>query len=529
MMQGMMAQITQMGQLMKTMQRVATVGQQQQQGQQPPPIGGVVSRIINDISRQRPPIFEGSSEPVDIIHWIDHLEKLFEMVSCPEENRTAVAAAYYLGKSAHIWWLATRPTDGVYMWDELKNRMLDRYYPAPLREVKLSELLNSRVTEDENVLSIAEKFQALLPFATLIIRSNADKIKYFLKRLKPRMWMQLLNHHCTTLVEFIERALENELTAKELFKKPSSGGKRPKIQYEDTRGAFKKPQSIQNSLAKAPAALKPAGSSSRAVNSNTTCHNSGAPGHISPSCPKPPVQCNSCGKSGHRARYCRGGPGRTLAVPYTSAQPLAQIRAPPSSSYQTMGDNQGLCRGNQASTSGVGAAKPRVYEMRKVDDPKANMIAVDDVILGIDWMDRHDAILSIRKRMVIVTTSDGLDCVFQGDNPNRSGRVISAMKAVRLLNQGCVGFFVLYDQDHRSTSQASIFRSFRNSLTYFMRSYQVYLQLARQNSLLISSPVHIKSQLEELTEKGYVRPSASPWGAPVDLYVSVSITESLTE
>ncbi|KAL6552000.1 hypothetical protein OROGR_008154 [Orobanche gracilis] len=122
MMQGMMAKMTQMGQLMETMQRAATTGQQQQQGQQLPPNGGVISRIINDISRKRPPTFEGSSEPADIIHWIDHFEKLFEMVNCPEENRTTVAA-YYLGKSAHTWWLATRTTDGVYTWEEFKNRM----------------------------------------------------------------------------------------------------------------------------------------------------------------------------------------------------------------------------------------------------------------------------------------------------------------------------------------------------------------------------------------------------------------------
>ncbi|KAL6493242.1 hypothetical protein OROGR_033001 [Orobanche gracilis] len=102
----MMAQMTQMGQLMETMQRAATSGQQQQQ-EQPPPNGGVVNRIINDISRQRPPTFEGSSEPADIIHWIDHFEKLFEMVNCPAENHTTVAA-YYLSKGAHTWWLATR-------------------------------------------------------------------------------------------------------------------------------------------------------------------------------------------------------------------------------------------------------------------------------------------------------------------------------------------------------------------------------------------------------------------------------------
>ncbi|KAL6560864.1 hypothetical protein OROHE_006041 [Orobanche hederae] len=57
-MQGMMAQMTQMANLMVTMQN--------QQAPPPPRQERDASTIINDISHQRPPPFEGSSEPADI-------------------------------------------------------------------------------------------------------------------------------------------------------------------------------------------------------------------------------------------------------------------------------------------------------------------------------------------------------------------------------------------------------------------------------------------------------------------------------
>ncbi|KAL6586226.1 hypothetical protein OROMI_002870 [Orobanche minor] len=329
------------------------------------------------------------------------------MVDCPKENRVSVAA-YYLSKSAHTWWLSVRPADGAYTWEEFKNLMLDRYYPGPLREAKLSELLNPEPSKDDDVLTIAEKFQALLPFSTLILRSEVDKIKYFLKRLKPCMRMQLLNHNCMMLAEIIEKVHDNDLTAKEISKKqPQSSNKRFKNQNQTdgNRGVFKKPQSVQNTSGWAPMPSKPAGSYSRAANSSIICHNYRESGHNRYNCSRPAMTCNNCGVAGHRAKFCRGGPGHISAASHVPTQHVFQSKAPSFAFYQTTGANRGMGRGNQVGVYGSGTAKPRVYEMKKADNLDANMI------LEID------------------------------DNPSRCGRIINAVKAVNLFNQGCVVYW----------------------------------------------------------------------------------------
>ncbi|KAL6537771.1 hypothetical protein OROMI_025414 [Orobanche minor] len=128
-------------------------------------------------------------------------------------------------------------------------------------------------------------------------------------------------------------------------------------------------------------------------------------GHLSFKCLKPTIAYHTCGITGHHARFCRGGLRRTPLASHAPVQSSVQDRAPTSASHQTTGANRGIRRGSQTSKSGNGATKPRIYEIKRVDDPEASMIAA-----------------------------------FHGDNPSRSGRIISTMKAVKLLNHGCVGY-----------------------------------------------------------------------------------------
>ncbi|KAL6534949.1 hypothetical protein OROGR_013624 [Orobanche gracilis] len=226
-MKGMMTQMTQ---IVETMQTSTVRGPPQQKPQVPVCRHvGDVSQIVGGISRMRPPIFEGSSEPADIVHWLEHFDKLFDMVQCPEELKVAVAA-YYLSKGAYSWWLSMKPTSRDCVWSEFKTLMLGRYHPAPLCEVKLSEILKPKSVEDEGVIVIAEKFYGLLQFASSIIRTEADKIKYFSRRLNPQLRLQLFNYNCSSLGKFIEKALGLELLIKELAQKnPSVSSERTKI------------------------------------------------------------------------------------------------------------------------------------------------------------------------------------------------------------------------------------------------------------------------------------------------------------
>ncbi|KAL6560462.1 hypothetical protein OROGR_004021 [Orobanche gracilis] len=301
-MEGMMSQMTQLTQIVGTMQ-TSMVSGTNQQGSQMPSFwqDGNANQIVGEISRLRPPTFEGSTEPTDILHWLEHFDKLFDIVNCPEENRVPVAA-YYLCKGAYSWWLSVKPANHACNWDEFKTLMLKRYFPAPLCEAKLSEVLNLESVGDESVMFIAEKFLGLLRFASSIIRTEADKIKYFSKRLNPQLRLQLFNHNCNSLGEFIEKAIGAELLIQELTQKNPSFSVDKKIGIPFCFEEHKVPRPKIRGSSRLRAGKI---SISSATNSTVTCFNCDSSGHINTRCTVPPFVCHLCGNKGHLQKYCR--------------------------------------------------------------------------------------------------------------------------------------------------------------------------------------------------------------------------------
>ncbi|KAL6550370.1 hypothetical protein OROMI_020858 [Orobanche minor] len=320
-----------------------------------------VNQMIGDISRLRPPTFEGSSEPADIIHWLGHFDKLFDMVQCPEEHKVAVAA-YYLSKDAYSWWLSMKPTVRDCGWNKFKTLMLERYHPAPLCEAKLSEILNPESIEDEGVIVIAEKFYGLLQFASSIIRTEADKIKYFSRRLNPQLRLQLFNHNCSSLGEFIEKALGLELLIKELAQKnPSISSERTKIPVRS--GEHQDPLSKRSFSSHFRSGKA---SSSQTTNSTIVCFNCDSDGHINTRCTVPACMCRSCGNLGHIQKYCRKSSANTSRESSRASRDfVTPVRNTSKGSCQA---TRARRKGSQRGVSSPDLDVPRTSGIREIDD-----------------------------------------------------------------------------------------------------------------------------------------------------------------
>ncbi|XP_071712562.1 uncharacterized protein [Rutidosis leptorrhynchoides] len=63
-----------------------------------------------------------------------------------------------------------------------------------------------------------------------------------------------------------------------------------------------------------------------------------------------------------------------------------------------------------------------------------------DIILGMDWLSRHHANIDCYSKRILFGNHSIPDCVFNGDLPVKSIKVISALKAQRLISHGCVGY-----------------------------------------------------------------------------------------
>ena len=78
---------------------------------------------------------------------------------------------------------------------------------------------------------------------------------------------------------------------------------------------------------------------------------------------------------------------------------------------------------------------------------EANLLTMDmhdfDVILGMDWLDKHQATIDCQAKTVIFGDLKSPEFVFQGSWPSGVVKLISALKAAKLVTKGCEGYLAV--------------------------------------------------------------------------------------
>ena len=154
-----------------------------------------------------------------------------------------------------------------------------------------------------------------------------------------------------------------------------------------------------------------------------------------------------------------------------------------------------------------------------------------DIVLGMDWLSKHKATLDCYKKEVRLVRPEEPGVIFWGIRREIAPSLINAMTASKMLRKGCQGylaFVVDRIQEGTRLEDIPIVKEFPD---VFLDDIKDYLQIERWSSpdLIpgtepISIPPYrmapvelreLKAQLQELLSKGFIRPSISPWGAPV--------------
>lgn len=156
-----------------------------------------------------------------------------------------------------------------------------------------------------------------------------------------------------------------------------------------------------------------------------------------------------------------------------------------------------------------------------------------DVIIGMNWMSSHDAvILCAKKKIVRITTPEGEMVSVYGDRMKGSVKVINLMKALKCIRQS-KEHFLAYVIDARKEKTAvpnvDVVREFPDvfpddlpgnspdhEVTFQINLVPGAIPIAKAPYRLAPSVMkELMSQLQELLDKGFIRPSSTPWGAPI--------------
>ncbi|GJZ87155.1 putative reverse transcriptase domain-containing protein [Tanacetum coccineum] len=137
-----------------------------------------------------------------------------------------------------------------------------------------------------------------------------------------------------------------------------------------------------------------------------------------------------------------------------------------------------------------------------------------DLIIGMDWLVRYHAIIVCDEKIVRVSFRNET-LIIRGDERNRGNEtrlnIISCTKTQKYLLKGCPIFLAnVTTKETEDKSKEKRLEDFRIDLV------PGAAPVARAPyRLALSEMKELSEQLKELSDKGFIRPSSSHWGAPV--------------
>ncbi|KAJ9536067.1 hypothetical protein OSB04_un000770 [Centaurea solstitialis] len=155
-----------------------------------------------------------------------------------------------------------------------------------------------------------------------------------------------------------------------------------------------------------------------------------------------------------------------------------------------------------------------------------------DVIVGIDWLTKNHAWIGCDEKIIHIDLPGRGPFVIYGDRRNRQTSLISMLKARKCVMKGCQSFlaYVIDSKKEKSVIETIPVVSefpevFPDDLTSLPpdRPIEFRIDLLPGAAPIARSPYRLApsemkemmAQLQELLDKGFIRPSTSPWGAPV--------------
>ncbi|KAA0064281.1 reverse transcriptase [Cucumis melo var. makuwa] len=155
-----------------------------------------------------------------------------------------------------------------------------------------------------------------------------------------------------------------------------------------------------------------------------------------------------------------------------------------------------------------------------------------DVILGMDFLFAHYASMDCHRKEVVFRKPGFAEVLFRGMRKVVSRSLISILKAEKLLRKGCTSFLahiVIVQREKFKPEDVPVVKELLDVFSVDLSGLPPNKEIEFTIELLLGTvPIsqapyrtapselkELKIQLQELVDKGYIRPSVSPWGAPV--------------
>ncbi|GJR80514.1 putative nucleotidyltransferase, ribonuclease H [Tanacetum coccineum] len=502
-----------------------------------------------------------------------------EFISCQPfyfngaEGAIVTFATGTLTDNALSWWNAYAQPMGIEQanqitWTELKRLLTNKY--CPQTEIrKMEEELYNLIVKGNDLKPYVRRFQELTVICTNMVPNNDKLLEAFIRGLPQSIEGNVTASKPQTLEEAINIAqrLMDQVT-KHVPMQVSSDNKRKfddrrtfnnssrsNNNYRNTNNRYnnRRQQNRRQEAGRAYVVTSSEnGSKKPATRSNQLLET---------------VVCHACGKKGHYTNQCQktniNAQGRAYMLRDKNAQQdpnvvtgmfllnqhlvrvlfdsgadrsfislsLASMLNIPSITIDTF-YNIEMADGNLVSTNTV----IKGCTLTLLNQPfEINLMPIKlgsfDVVIGMDWLSKYRAKILCDEKVVHIPI-DGETLIIRGDRSKTRLNLISCIKTEKYISRGCQVFMIQVMEkkaDEKRLEDISVVKEFLDVFPEDLPGIPPVRQVEFQIDLIPgAAPIartpyrlapsemqELSNQLQELTDRGFIRPSTSPWGAPV--------------
>ncbi|GJX58500.1 putative reverse transcriptase domain-containing protein [Tanacetum coccineum] len=415
--------------------------------------------------------FKGTKGVVGLSQWLEKMELVFHISGCPINNQVKFSTCTLLG-AALTWWnghVRTLGHDAAYAmtWVTFKKKLTNKY--CPKGEIKKLEIeLRNLKVRGNDVTAYTQRFQELALMCTKFLADETEKIDKYIGGLLDNIHGNVMSTRSKTLDDAIE--LANDLMDQKLrtYAERQNDSKR-KADDLSRNNQHQQPHKKQN-VARAYTA---GSGEKKAYTGNLPLCTK----HIKRNCPKLKNHGNGNGNSVAQKSLCFSADRSFVSTKFSA---LIDVTPTTLDNHYDVELANGKIIGVNTIIQG--------YTLNLMNHPfNIDLMHVSlgsfDVIIGMDWLTKYHGVIIYDEKIVHVPF-EGETLIFQ-DFPEVFPEDLSGIPPARQVE---------FQIDLVPGAAPVALAPYR---------------------LAPFGMKELAEQLQELFDKGFIRPNSSPWGASV--------------
>ncbi|XP_057792547.1 uncharacterized protein LOC131009274 [Salvia miltiorrhiza] len=353
-----------------------------------------IDQAVERFRNYNPPRFNGRDGPLAAEEWLEELERIFTHINCSDEQKVS-CAVFQLKEDARQWWkhfyrLLGEEDRNVLNWKIFKEVVMNKYFPLSFREKKETEFFELK-QGNMTIEEYERKFNELARFAPHLVDTEDKMIARFRKGLRIDIKGIMAAHVIDDFSDLVKRAEEVGTALGTNHPTSKSTNQPMKRKWENPNQSGGNFQDKRSKFGGTPAVV---------------LFDSGASHSF--------ISLKFCQKN----------------------KIIWEV--------ENLDLNISIPSGESIKTNRIARKISLNFRNRKLE---ADLYLIEmhdfDVILGMDWLSRNHATIKCREREVVFKIPGEKEVAIQGSKLRKMPMVISAMKAMKILNKGgCNAYLV---------------------------------------------------------------------------------------